>query len=95
MDNTFGFIAGVIIFFLFFLLIRELIVWYWKINEILSVLKKIEENTRPIEDKINGTSELRSTTEEKDIKQDVLIKEKNKTVESKNILENFAQWFNS
>lgn len=30
-----------------FLITRELITWYWKINEIVSLLKKIEENTRP------------------------------------------------
>jgi hypothetical protein len=46
MDNILGGLIGIIVIFLFFLLIREVIVWYWKINDILSILKKIEENTR-------------------------------------------------
>lgn len=29
-----------------FVLIRELITWYWKINRIIELLEKIEENTR-------------------------------------------------
>lgn len=29
-----------------FILIRELITWYWKINRIIELLEKIEENTR-------------------------------------------------
>ena len=32
---------------LFILIIRELVTWYWKINNILSLLEKIEKNTRP------------------------------------------------
>ncbi|MDO8594077.1 MAG: hypothetical protein Q7R93_00995 [bacterium] len=36
-------IAGLIIILL---VIREIVMWYWKINEILKVLKQIEINTR-------------------------------------------------
>lgn len=32
---------------LFFLLVRELITWYWKINKIVRLLEKIERNTNP------------------------------------------------
>ena len=32
---------------LFFLLVREIITWYWKINKIVSLLEQIEKNTRP------------------------------------------------
>ena len=35
---------GVVIFVGF----REVVAWYWKINEVVSLLEKIEENTRPI-----------------------------------------------
>ena len=29
----------------FFLIIREILTWYWKINRIVSLLEKIEKNT--------------------------------------------------
>ena len=29
-----------------FLIFREVVTWYWKINKIVSLLEKIEENTR-------------------------------------------------
>jgi small-conductance mechanosensitive channel len=32
--------------FVGFVLIRELITWYWKINRAIELLEKIEENTR-------------------------------------------------
>lgn len=31
--------------FLLFVFLRELITWYWKINRIVELLEKIEENT--------------------------------------------------
>lgn len=31
---------------LFFLLFREIVTWYWKINKIVDLLEKIEKNTR-------------------------------------------------
>lgn len=33
--------------FIFFMVIRELVTWYWKINKITDLLEKIEKNTRP------------------------------------------------
>ncbi len=36
-------IIGIIIFFL---VIREIVTWYWKINKIETTLKRIEKNTR-------------------------------------------------
>lgn len=38
------FIAGCLIFFLF---IREILTWYWKIDKMIEILEQIEENTRP------------------------------------------------
>lgn len=38
----------IIAWLIIWLLVREIKTWYWKINEILVLLKKIEENTRPI-----------------------------------------------
>ena len=32
--------------FLFFLLIREIVMWYWKINKIVGLLEDIKENTK-------------------------------------------------
>jgi hypothetical protein len=37
-------ILGIFVFF--FLLIREVLTWYWKLNKIARLLEKIEENTR-------------------------------------------------
>jgi len=34
------------IIFIIFLLIREFVTWYWKINQIVSLLKEIRENTK-------------------------------------------------
>ncbi len=31
---------------LFFLLIREVVTWYWKMNDVVNLLEKIEKNTR-------------------------------------------------
>mgnify|MGYP001558936474 CR=1 FL=1 len=39
-------LAGILIFVGLFFLLREFWCWYWKINERLNLLKKIEENTR-------------------------------------------------
>lgn len=47
--SNFG-MALIFVFFTFvilFVLLREVNTWYWKINEILSVLYKIEQNTQP------------------------------------------------
>lgn len=37
---------------IFFFIIREVIMWYWKINKIIDLLEKIEENTRPVGKKL-------------------------------------------
>jgi len=51
MDNSVG--TSLIVFGLFvaisvvcFLIFREVVAWYWKINEALALLSKIEANTR-------------------------------------------------
>ena len=31
-----------------FLIIRELVTWYFKLNEIVSLLREIRDNTRPV-----------------------------------------------
>ncbi len=45
-SDILDFLFWFFLFILFFLLMREVFCWYWKINHRLSVLKKIEENTR-------------------------------------------------
>lgn len=37
----------IIVILLLFLIIREIVCWYWKINKIVDLLEKIEDNTRP------------------------------------------------
>ncbi len=41
---------GVLLYFFFacvlFLVIREIVTWYWKLNRIEDLLEKIDENTR-------------------------------------------------
>lgn len=37
--------------FIFFLLVRFVVLWYWKIDRIEELLGKIEENTRKVEKK--------------------------------------------
>jgi len=41
-----GFLLFVGITILLFLIFREIVTWYWKQNEIVDLLKKIEANTR-------------------------------------------------
>ena len=41
-----GIIIGIIGMTVFFLVIREIVTWYWKINKIVRSLDKIEKNTR-------------------------------------------------
>ncbi len=43
---VYGLYASVILF-LFFIFIREILTWYWKINRIEELLEEIERNTRP------------------------------------------------
>jgi hypothetical protein len=39
-------ILGFLLIAIIILLIREIVTWYWKINRIVSLLEKIERNTR-------------------------------------------------
>jgi TM2 domain-containing membrane protein YozV len=39
----FGFLIIFVLSFVIFLLIRELMCWYWKINEVIFLLKSINE----------------------------------------------------
>lgn len=38
---------------IFFMVIRELVTWYWKINKITDLLDKIEKNTRQKDEPTN------------------------------------------
>jgi hypothetical protein len=40
-------LVGLLIFILVFAILREVLMWYWKINEMCDLLEKIEQNTRP------------------------------------------------
>jgi len=48
-----GFVIGIIIILVLFLLFRSINLWYWKINEIVSLLKEIRDNQK----KKSGESE--------------------------------------
>ena len=47
------YLLGVIIIIISFLIFRAIILWYWKVNEIVKLLKEIRDNTKKekIEDK--------------------------------------------
>lgn len=45
-DSSLWFLSGLLVFIGIFLLLREFWCWYWKINERVNLLRKIEENTR-------------------------------------------------
>lgn len=64
MDNLVNILgyAGVAIFI--FLLLREIFTWYWKINKIISLLEKIEKNTRS---EIENESLTKSVPENKPV----------------------------
>jgi hypothetical protein len=42
-----GILLAIIIIICLFLLFREVMTWYWKINKIVSLLEKIDNNTKP------------------------------------------------
>lgn len=46
-DTTIDPITTVLFLIVVFFVFREIFTWYWKINKIVHLLKKIEENTRP------------------------------------------------
>lgn len=60
------FITIIIILIVVFLLSRELVTWYWKLNDITDLLKKIERNTRK-EDGENINIDKDDTLEEKEL----------------------------
>jgi len=41
-----SFLIGFGVVILFFLLVRVIVLWYWKVDEIVYLLKRIEINTR-------------------------------------------------
>jgi len=43
---TLDFLKTIGITLILFLLFREIVTWYWKLNEIVNLLKEIRENTR-------------------------------------------------
>jgi hypothetical protein len=47
------------ILILLFLLGRFVMLWYWKINKMVSLLEKIESNTNKDEKKIEGQEEMK------------------------------------
>jgi hypothetical protein len=49
LSGLFGLAAILGIFFLYLVITRELIGWYFKTNEIIKLLKQIEENTQETE----------------------------------------------
>lgn len=47
MDNLVYGMYVLVILSLFFIFIREILTWYWKLNRIERLLEEIERNTRP------------------------------------------------
>jgi hypothetical protein len=47
---------SLIVVVLIFLLTRAVMLWYWKIDRIVSLLEKIEENTRPAVFSVSGSN---------------------------------------
>jgi len=43
--NSFNILIVIGLIILAFLIFREVLMWYWKINEVIHLLKKIEKNT--------------------------------------------------
>ena len=52
MDGFIGAIVGFVILIIIFLIAREIVMWYWKINEIVGLQKSILEELK----KMNGKS---------------------------------------
>ena len=46
-NNTAFILLVIFIVIIVFFLIREILLWYWKVNKIVGLLEKIEQNTRP------------------------------------------------
>ena len=44
--DTLSFILGAVVIIGLFFVLREFFLWYWKVSEIVSILKKIDENTK-------------------------------------------------
>jgi hypothetical protein len=55
-DNAFPIIIIILIAIAFAFLIREIALWYWKINDIIDLLEKIELNTRKDHTKNNNVT---------------------------------------
>lgn len=69
LDSLFGINSEQIIIwifslFLIFIIGREIITWYWKINKIVDLLEKIEKNTRK-ESVVLNTNKVEPITDRK------------------------------
>jgi heme exporter protein D len=60
-----GVAVGIIIFFI---LIREFVCWYFKINQRIAILKKIERNSRPMKSSLTPEKKKFYTKKYKDLK---------------------------
>ena len=66
LPNIFYILVGVAVFFL---VTRELIAWYWKINKVCDLLEKIEANTRP--KNVSAVEDVREAEKPADRKREV------------------------
>lgn len=64
-------LGGILVVFLIFLVVRSIILWYWKINIIVELLERIEKNTGDLvtsvkrfakEDTNSSTEDLKNGT---------------------------------
>lgn len=51
-------VLAIIIFFILFLILREFITWYWKLNKISDTLLRIEAILEEMESKISSPKNL-------------------------------------
>lgn len=54
-----GALIGLLIVIIFFLVCREIMCWYWKINETVKLLTGIRESLQAIEQKISSVNNVK------------------------------------
>jgi len=54
-------LISVIIAIVVFLILREIVCWYWKLNQIVNNLKEINTNIRDLRQEMSGSSKVSSS----------------------------------
>lgn len=85
-----GIVILTIVTFIIWFLLRELRLWYWKINNLLKILKHIDKRIREVEFKIEWltqeiTSISQNTVKLSELIDDALIKNKHQDISPEEI----------